>query len=346
MSADPTTTVRAVRRSADGGLAAAEIPAPDPGPDEVVVAIEVVLLGADDLVGPGVTPATADGAVTVGREAVGIVRRVGVEVADWHPGDRVALPTTLPCGACGVCRAGRSAVCPTRRRPGIEVDGWAAGEVAVPGRDVHHVPPELADADAALVAGAVATAYHACKRAGIGPDVAVAVVGDDVLAAHLVQVAALAGGAVAAYADDAGARERALDLGAELALDPSQGPLADQLRRTTGDVADRVLLTGGDVDLAAAVAALRPGGRVVAVERPTTGARAVPLDRLVDDELDVVGATGSEAQDVIELFDLAAEGRLVTATTTGVTVDGPDVAAIVAAADDAVGRRIVVAFPH
>ena len=176
----------------------------------------------------------------------------------------------------------------------------------------------------------------------------VAVTGDDLLATHLVQVAALAGGEVVIHAGADAARDHAFDLGAEHALDPAAGPLAPQVRAELGDGVDRVLLAGDEVDLATAVAALRPGGRVVVVDGPDLGTGMVPLAALVDDELDVVGATGSTAQDVAELFDLAAEGRLVTATSIGATLPVDDLGAIVTALGQpgAAATRVAVTLPR
>lgn len=295
-----------------------------PGEGEVLVDVEVVLLGPEDLVGP---PAR-----TVGREAVGVVRQVGAAVDGWHPGDRVALASHLPCGHCPVCQAGRGTVCPDAAVPGQDRDGWARSSVVVPAHGLFHVPGTLDPSQAALVPGAVATAYHALKRAGVGPDVTIAVLGEDAVAAHAVQLAALAGGTVVAIDRRESGREHALDLGADEVVDPAQdADLATALRTVTGDLVDRVVVTPtGAAPPATALGLLRPGGRLVVVRPPgsTTGAAGdvVPVDPLVAADLDVVGARVATPGDVRELFDLADDGRLVLATSLGRRVPATDAA--------------------
>ena len=46
-----------------------------------------------------------------GHEVSGIVRAVGAGVRDFQPGDRVALDSSAPCGACERCRAGAPLEC-------------------------------------------------------------------------------------------------------------------------------------------------------------------------------------------------------------------------------------------
>jgi D-arabinose 1-dehydrogenase-like Zn-dependent alcohol dehydrogenase len=289
-------------------LATRPLAEPAVGPDELLVEVQVGLLGPEDL------DLAPEGGVA-GSEAVGIIAGLGEAVGDWHLGDRVALPADLPCGRCAPCRAGRGTLCRDRQRPGRDRDGWLASQVVVPADAVAHVPPELDAAQAASVPGAVATAYHALKRAGVGQDVTVVIIGGDTVATHLTQVAALAGGTPVVVDPDPDGRERALDLGADIVIDPTDGPLAEQLLEHLGELADRVVLTpAADVEVPTALALLRAGGRLVLAGRPTTATAEVPLGRLVDDELDIVGATGATPQDVTELFDLAGDGRLILTT--------------------------------
>jgi D-arabinose 1-dehydrogenase-like Zn-dependent alcohol dehydrogenase len=300
---DDTTTPSA--------LTLVELPTPVPDPGEVVVGVRVALLGPDDLSAWPSLPRT------VGREAVGVVTTLGPGVHDWHPGDRVALPALVPCGSCGPCRAGRTTLCADRRRPGRDAPGLLATEVAVRADLLHHVPPELPAAEGAVVPGAVATAYHALKRGGVGPEVTAVVVGADAVGLHLTQLAALAGGEVVTVDTRSAARERALELGADVVIDPDEGPLADRIADRLGDRADRVLVTpAATTSVEESLGLVRSGGRVVLVDRPVTDEATVPLRRLVDEELDLVGAPGTATpQDVAELFDLAAEDRLVLGTT-------------------------------
>jgi alcohol dehydrogenase len=191
---------------------------------------------------------------------------------------------------------------------------------------------------AASVPGIAASSYHALKRAGVGHGVTVGVVGADAVGLHLTQLAALAGGDVTTFDDRVEARERALDLGADDARALDGQPLAGVL----DEPVDR-LLVQGEVP-PAALEALAPGGRLVIVGTgAVTDEASVPLPLLVDRELDVVGSHGATPQDVIELFDLAADGRLVLGAAVGPTIAVADLAdAEVSLSGDGSGLPVVI----
>jgi D-arabinose 1-dehydrogenase-like Zn-dependent alcohol dehydrogenase len=318
--------VRAIVHAADPGdgapghLRAVGRPSPVAGPGDAVVEVHAALLR------PGAAPPLVDGTV-VGTDAAGVVAEVGPGVAGLSVGDAVALPALLTCGRCPACRAGRANLCPSRQRPGADVDGWLAERVAVRADLLVSTAATVPAPLAASVPGIAGDAYHALKRAGVGHGVTVAVLGADALGLHLTQLAALAGGEVTTLDDRPAARERAADLGADDTRALEGQPLAAVLEEPV----DR-LLVGGTVP-PAALEALAPGGRLVVV---ATGGLAehlpVPTELLLERELDVVGSRGSTPQDVVELFDLAAEGRLVLRAALGgsyVVADLPEAEAAV-----------------
>jgi D-arabinose 1-dehydrogenase-like Zn-dependent alcohol dehydrogenase len=304
---------------APGHLRAVGRPAPSAGPGEVVVEVHAVLLRSELL------PPAVDGTV-VGSDAAGVVAAVGTGVVGLEVGDGVALPALLTCRTCPVCVAGRANLCPSRARPGIDVDGWCAERVVVRADHLVSTAATVPAPLAATLPGIAGDAYHAIKRAGIGPGVTVAVYGADAVGLHLAQLAALAGGEVTVLDDRPAARERAADLGADETLPIDGSPLADLL----DGPADRVLVPG--TPPSAALDALAPGGRLVLLGGATGDALAVPADLLVDGELDVVGSRGCTPQDVAELVDLAADGRLVLNTAVGRSYAVADLADAEAAA--------------
>lgn len=172
------------------------------------------------------------------------------------------------------------------------------------------------------------------KRAGVGQGLRVGVVGAGGVGLHLVQLAALAGGEVVALDDRPDARDRAEDVGADEVATVGDESLADAL---DGPV-DRLLVTAQHpVELADAIAVLVPGGRLVLVDLPAPDPAQLPVAEVVTRELDVVGANGLTLPDVVELFDLAAEGRLILTTALGgqhSADDLADVEAVLATASD------------
>lgn len=333
-------TAQALTRTVDGQLELTAAPPAGPlADDELAVEVRRVVLGPEDLHGQV--------GLAVGREAVGVVTAVGTAVDGWHPGDRVALPAGYGCGRCGACVAGRSTVCRQRTVPGRDRPGWAVPRALVPAHAAHHAPPELDDAHAALVPGVVATAYHALKRLGVGPDLEVAVLGEDATAAQAVQLAALAGARVVAVHPRASGREHALDLGADEAVDPAVEPTLEGVLAAADTAGvDRVLMTPtAPCTAAEALDLLRPGGKLVLVDGTATGPGGqLPVDALVSQDLDVAGSSGATGQDVQELFDLAAEGRLVLATTLSEAVTADQPASVLRALADPHVLRVPVGW--
>ncbi|HVW79768.1 MAG TPA: Zn-dependent alcohol dehydrogenase [Mycobacteriales bacterium] len=82
----------------------------DPGPGEVVVAIQAAGLCHSDLsVIDGTIPFPTP--VVLGHEGAGIVEAVGSEVKTVKEGDHVVLSTLGNCGACQYCDAGKPTMC-------------------------------------------------------------------------------------------------------------------------------------------------------------------------------------------------------------------------------------------
>ncbi|MFD9210594.1 S-(hydroxymethyl)mycothiol dehydrogenase [Streptomyces sioyaensis] len=83
---------------------------PDPGPGEVLVAVQACGVCHTDL-------HYRDGAINdefpflLGHEAAGVIEAVGPGVTDLAPGDFVVLAWRAPCGSCRSCRRGRPWYC-------------------------------------------------------------------------------------------------------------------------------------------------------------------------------------------------------------------------------------------
>ena len=311
-------TMRAVRlhrvRQADRPehLSVDEVVRPAPGPGEVLVEVKACGVCASDLhVVQGLTPHGPVLPQVLGHEPAGVLAAVGAEVADWQPGDRVAFLGARACQRCRYCIAGRENLCRTLTVPGIDADGAMAAYALADPAFLVPIPPDVPFDQAAITTDAVATPYHALKRAGVVEDAIVVIVGLGGLGMHAVQLAKLTGASVIGVDVDPVNLERALDWGADEVVDASDGAPARAVRELTEGGADRVLeFVGTAATVDQAIRCLAPGGRAVIVGLGPEQLATMPIARFVAQEIEVVGSFGSTPQDLGELFDLLEAGRL------------------------------------
>ena len=319
-----TDTMRAARfDAATSQLAVQDVPVPEPGPNEVLVKVMACGICLSDvhlLDGslPGPLPV-----VTPGHESAGVVERVGDLVPGWKPGDRVLLAGGKPCLSCANCVRGRYEECQAFEIMGFNYDGAWAQYVVVPGQVLTSIPDDLPFEQAAILADAVSTPYAALTaRAGLRAGESIGLWGIGGLGVHAVQVARMVGATPVIAIDPlAAARERALALGADVALDPTSEDVPARVRELTDgrglDVA--VDLVGANVVLAQAVACLGRFGRAVMVGLSLDDVQLGPGVFFGILSQSLLGHLGYEKKHLDELVDLVRSGRLdVSGSVSGV----------------------------
>lgn len=312
-----TSSMRAARLHApatdprDADLRIEEVARPEPGPTDVVVDVAACGVCASDLhVVQGVTPA-GHLPLVLGHEAAGTIATVGSEVAQWQVGDRVLVPAGRVCNDCAMCHAGRNNLCERSEVLGVDVDGAQASAVLVPAALPLPIPGHVPFTQAAILADAVATPYHALKRGGVGDGVTAVVVGLGGLGYHAVQLSVLAGARVIGVDVDEVAMERALTIGASAVVDARATDAADQVRAAADGGADVSLEFVGTAEtVAMASKVLKPGGRAALSGIGRARLTGPPLGVFVSREQEVVGSFGATTADVNELIDLVDAGRL------------------------------------
>ncbi len=181
-----------------------------------------------------------------------------------YAGRRVAVDPAIPCGACEQCEAGRHNLCPIVQFAGHgQLDGALRETLHWPDHLLHPLPDGLSD-DAGALLEPLGVAIHAVGLGHVQPGSDVAVVGGGPIGVLAAQVARQAGAARVFVVEPLEhRRSAALDAGADAAWSPQDG--VDGLHAVTqGRGVDVVIeMAGSDDAIATAVAATRPGGRVV-----------------------------------------------------------------------------------
>ena len=251
-----------------------------------------------------------------GHELAGRVAAVGAAVERWAVGDRVTVPFVCACGACAQCASGNHQVCEHQTQPGFTGWGSFAELVGLDHADVNLValPVDVSAVTAAGLGCRVATAYRAVVAQGrVRPGSWVAVHGCGGVGLSAVMVAVAAGARVVAVDVSTGALALARSFGAEVVVDAAAGDPARAVRSATDGGAHLSLdALGSPGTCAASVRSLRPRGRHVQVGLlpPDLGHPAVPMARVIAQELELVGSHGMPAHAYGGLLALVSTGRL------------------------------------
>jgi 2-desacetyl-2-hydroxyethyl bacteriochlorophyllide A dehydrogenase len=243
-----------------GTLVLDEVARPEPGPEDVVVAVRSCGICGTDLHWYHDTMMIP--AVCPGHEIAGEVAEVGSAVHGLRAGDRVALEGIASCGACRSCMAGNYHLCPSIGIVGITIPGGFAERIRIPARHCFPIPPDV-DFPTAALSEPLAVAVHGVRIAALSVGQRVIVLGAGTIGLAAV-IAARAGGAgeILVTARRPQQRAAALALGADRVFDDAdESGLRDAAQASPVDL---VLETvGGAADtLETAVGVCRPGGTI------------------------------------------------------------------------------------
>ena len=292
---------------------------PDPKieePTDAIVRIDTsTICGTDLHIMKGDVPEVTPGTI-LGHEAVGTVIETGDAVTTLVPGDRVLVSCITSCGRCRFCREGRYGLCTGGGGWifGHLIDGLQAELARVPFADtsVYKVPDELTDEDVLFLADILPTSFEVgVLNGGVQPGDTVAIVGAGPIGLAAILTAKLfTPGRIVAIDPAAPRLEKALELGADVAIDNSTEDAVERVFELTeglgADVAIEAVGIPETFELCADL--VRPGGRVANVGvhgHPAT----LHLERLWI--RDVTITTGLvDTNTTPQLLKLIADGRL------------------------------------
>lgn len=310
----------AVFHGPEGGMKIEDIPVPQVGPDQILVKVAACGACHTDLhyIEHGV-PTFKHPPIVLGHEASGVVKEVGAEVTNAKAGDRVLIPAVLTCGKCRFCRMGRENICSDMKMLGNHFDGAYAEYVAVPAKDVLHLPESIPLEDASIIADALSTPYHAVKnRARVRPGDVVVVFGCGGVGVNAVQFAAAAGGYVIAVDIADRKLEWAKDFGAAQTVNASAVEnVSKEIKKLTGGGADIAMeVIGNPRTIEQAFESVRIGGRLCVVGY-THEAINIVAGKIMFKELEIVGSLGCPPGEYVPLIRMVEQGtvdvsRLVT----------------------------------
>ncbi len=294
----------------DGPLSVREVADPVPPPGGVIVRVGATGICRSDWHGWQGHDADITAFPHVpGHELAGAVEALGAGVERWSVGDRVTVPFVNACGSCPQCVAGEQQVCTRQRQPGFTHWGSMAELVALDAADVNLVelPEGMSFSTAASLGCRFATAFRAVVHVGAVQEGEWLVVhGCGGVGLSAVQVGRARGARVVAVDPSPGARALALTFGADVAV----GLDADLLVLTDGGAHVSLDAYGSAETCLASIACLRPRGRHLQVGLLPGDPPAVPMARVLAQELALLGSHGMSARDYPAMLALVASGSL------------------------------------
>ncbi|KAM1020694.1 hypothetical protein ACFX2I_041900 [Malus domestica] len=233
--------------------------------------------------------------MVIGHECAGIVDKVGSEVKHLVPGDRVAVEPGISCARCQQCKGGRYNLCPDMKFFATPpVHGSLANQIVHPA-DLCFKLPENVSLEEGAMCEPLSVGVHACRRANVGPETTVLIIGAGPIG--LVSVlAARAFGAPRIVIVDMDDKRLAMakSLGADEAVKVStkMEDLDDEVAEIKEAMISEVDVTfdcvGFNKTMSTGLNATRPGGKVCLVGMGH-GVMTVPLTPAAAREVDVVG---------------------------------------------------------
>ena len=262
-----------------------------------------------------------------GHEIAGVIEAVGKNVTKWKIGDRVTLPFVCGCGGCPQCISGNHQVCDNQFQPGFTNWGSFAELVAINYADINLVglPDELDDVTAASLGCRFVTSFRAIVDQG------------KVSAGQWVAVHGCGGVGLSAImiANALGANVVAIDIADEkLEFARSVGAFATVNATQSKDVVETVssITQGGahvSIDALGSpstcfnsIANLRKRGKHVQVGLMLADQchPLVPMDKVIANELEILGSHGIQAHKYPTLLAMIKSGKLHPEKLIGKTI--------------------------
>lgn len=306
----------AVYQRFQGEIAILNIPDPAPKRDGVVVKVNATGLcrsdwhgwmGHDqDIVLPHVP----------GHELAGTIVEVGKDIKKFKIGDRVTIPFVAGCGECCECKSGNHQVCNSQSQPGFTHHGSFAEYVALDYADTNLVllPEEIDDVTAATLGCRFITAFRAIVAQGkVSEGQYVVIHGCGGVGLSAIMIANALGAQVTAIDINNETLELAKKLGAKSIINAKCNNVVEAIREITKGGAHVSLdALGSEITCLNSIASLKKRGRHIQVGLMTEDHKHpnIPMDRILANELEIIGSHGMQAHKYPEMLKMITEGKL------------------------------------
>ncbi len=306
--------MQALRNFGERDLRVVDIdPPPPPGADEVQVKICAVALNHIDVWGwRGMAFAKRQLPITVGAEASGEIIALGADVSGLEVGQLGALYGANTCGECKPCQEGRDNLCDNVKGVfGFHIDGFAQQVMNFPARLFVPAPQGLDPVAVACTPITFGTVEHMLfDNALLQPGESILVhAGGSGIGSAAIQLAKAIGCTVYTTVGNDEKAQKALELGADFAINYQTDRFEGKLRKLTRKEGVDVVFEHVGVDTwEGSMFSLKRGGRLVTCGS-TTGIKAeINLFQLFQRQLRLIGSFGCRMANIETSLQKLASG--------------------------------------
>ena len=293
-------------------LEEADVSLPEIGPSEVLIRVAAAGICHSDAHYRGSISKIERLPVTLGHEVVGRVEKVGLDVTNVVPGDRVCVHYLVHCGSCEFCLRGLEQFCREGQMIGKHRDGGYAEFIKVPARNAFVLPDEISFESGAIMMCSSATALHALNKARLKSGESVAIFGFGGLGFSALQLARAAGcGEIYVVEINPAKFDLIRKLGA-IAIDATASDPVGQIKKATGGkgVDVSLELIGSASTMRQAVQCLGVLGRAALVGLTAESMSIFPYTELINKEVEIIGVSDHLATEFPALMEFARSGKL------------------------------------
>lgn len=204
-----------------------------------------------------------------GHEICGVVEKVGASVAQkFEPGDQVVVASLTRCGECYFCRRGLDHLCSNADEKTVPGELWGPGGfseyIVAKGYEVYKVSSKLDPAEG-TVAEPLACVIRSIEKGNLFFGDTAVVIGAGIMGLLHAKLAKLKGAKVIVSEPDGVRRQKALECGADMVVDPINEDLKSIVKEATeGRGAEAVFFTaGGSAVVEQGISLLVKGGTIV-----------------------------------------------------------------------------------
>lgn len=233
----------------------------------------------------------------LGHEMAGVICEIGEGVTGWQLGDRCTVDTMIGCETCKYCKEGNSEFCCNGGEIGYApYNGAYAEYVAVPAPNLHKLPDNVTDEEAAIIESCVCPCGSMLAHP-VKPGETVLVQGAGPAGLAYIQLAKIQGAKKVILSCRKSYRsDLALTLGADVHIDPTKEDLLARVHEETDgygvDVSIDAAGFGTTVDMAVKCAC--GGGRVILYGIPSDDDKVdFPVTDIIIKQLSIFGACSS-----------------------------------------------------